>query len=226
VVASSHAAPAPALESFPFDSDVVAHNGTTGALCILNGTAGEYLVLVADGHGMTAAADIIAARYGVAANRVASDLADLQAALTRAGLLGPAAAGEPEAPSPAAEPEAAALPPDLAEPAFDAIVSCGGAALRLTCEEPALAALLAEVMRPAVSGAPPPAAGAIELAGGEGDYRCWADRRLLWACGPRPLARRNVAARGDRAHAAGPPGGDPARLCGPRRRPRLGAGRR
>jgi hypothetical protein len=225
VVASSHAAPAPALESFPFDSDVVAHNRTTGALCILNGTAGEYLVLVADGHGMTAAADIIAARYGVAANRVASDLADLQAALTRAGLLGPAAAGEPEAPSPAAEPEAAALPPDLAEPAFDAIVSCGGAALRLTCEEPALAALLAEVMRPAVSGAPPRGRrnrarrrrGRLPLLG-----------RSPAALGLRAAAARPAerAARGDRAHAAGPPGGDPARLCGPRRRPRLGAGRR
>jgi hypothetical protein len=182
------------VETIPFDGGVVAHNRATGALCLLNGTGGEALALLQAGTSEPAAAELIAARYGVARDRVAADLAGLRAALAQAGLLAGAAeadaGGWPAGETDAGGAASAEASPALADAVFDAIVSCGGTAVRLRCEEAALGRLVAAVTRPARSGAAP--AVTVELAGSEGGYRCRRDGRLVWSCGPRPLARRNL----------------------------------
>jgi hypothetical protein len=62
------------------------------------------------------------------------------------------------------------------------------------CAEKELSELLAAVMAPAeirpAPSDPPAGRQSIDLAGEDGDFRCWCDGTLMWRTGPRPLARR------------------------------------
>jgi hypothetical protein len=175
----------PGIERLPFDGGVLVHNPATGALGLLNQIENDILRLLQVGLSDASVAARLAAIDDMAPERTAEGIAARRASWMQAGLL--------TAPKHVRSRKATAAAPAPPEVSFalDITISCGGPALRLRCEEPPLAALLAEVLRPALSRAAPQA-GTLDLTGADGAYQCWSDGRLIWSCGPWPLARRNT----------------------------------
>jgi hypothetical protein len=172
------------IESLPFNGDVLVHSLRTGALGLLSRRERNILMLLQEGLSVASAAARLAALEGSAPELHAEEIAGLRASLTDAGLLtAPERVPSSEVPAAPAQPETCFV--------LDIVISCGGPALRLRCEEQPLAALLAEVLRPALNCAPSNA-GTLDLTGADGAYQCWSDGRLIWSCGSWPLARRNL----------------------------------
>jgi hypothetical protein len=175
----------PGIERFPFGGGVLVHNPATGTLGLLNRMENDILWLLQVGLSDASVAARLATSKDIAPELTAEGIAARRASWMQAGLL-----TAPEHSRSREATAAAPTPPELSF-AMDITISCGGPALRLRCEEPPLAALLAEVLRPALSRVAPQA-GTLDLTGADGDYQCWSDGRLIWSCGPWPLARRNT----------------------------------
>ncbi len=176
------------IETVPFADGCLARNLATGALCRLNGTAATILDWIAAGASEAEAASRLADLYGIDAGRAGADVGAIVQAWRESNLLAP----EPEAGPDDGLPAAGSMEPFDAS--LDICVSCGGAPVRVRCAEKELSDLLAAVMAPAevrpAPAEPPAGRQCIELAGADGDFRCWCDGTLMWRTGPRPLARR------------------------------------
>lgn len=177
------------IETVPFADGCLARNLASGALCRLNGSAAMIFDWMSSGLEEAEAAGRLADLYGIGLERAASDVGAIVGAWRQSGLM-PADTQAEE------DDEAAPVDgqPPIFEASLDMCVSCGGAPVRVRCEEETLAALMSAVMAPAAV-RPSPAdlpAGrqSLDLAGHDGDYRCWCDGVPMWRTGPRPLARR------------------------------------
>lgn len=179
------------IETVPFDEGCLARNLQTGALCRLNATAGMILEWVVSGQSEAEAAGRLAEFYGISPAQAAGDVGAIMLAWRQNGLLN----SETPVPLEPAEPHLPEVEPEADfDASLDICVTCGGPPARIRCEEAELAGLLAEVLAPAqirpdATGMPGPEQ-TLDLAGQDGDFRCWCGGIPQWRFEPRPLARR------------------------------------
>jgi len=186
------------IETVPFADGCIARNLKSGALCRLNATATGIVQWYVAGMSEAEAAIRLDELYGIGPAQAAGDVSAILQALRQSGLL-PGETAEPEAGT-AGSPESRNVSEEETGPetaaifqaALDVCVSCGGAPVRVRCEEAELAGLLEEVLAPALAeeDAAVKADATLSLTGQEGDFRCWRDGALQWRAEPRPLARR------------------------------------
>ena len=176
------------IETATFADGALAHNISTGALCRLNRTATDVLALIQAGKSPPEAAEQLAASYDMPAATVVKDVETLVRAWTESGLT----RVKTDAVQSIDNGDASSSEFD---PALDITVSCGGPTVRVTCEDAELAALLAQVLAPAVAANDDEAAtpeNSLTLSGKDGAYRCQVGNDTLWRTGPRPIARRLI----------------------------------
>ncbi len=175
------------IETVPFAGGWLARNLKTGALCRLNATAGTILELL-DG-GEAHAVRGLSERFGIAPEQARADVDTIIQAWRQSGLI-ETADGIVDGVTNAGGDVAPVQDRDIRH-CLNMVVTCGGPAVRVRCQDAELATLLAAVMAPAeVPDEAPAPERTLDLIGQEGDIQCWRGGDLLWRFGPRPWARR------------------------------------
>jgi len=167
------------IETVTFGEGVLAHNRLTAALCALNGIGGFVLNERLAGRSPGQIATDLSRHFKIGKSGIERDVVALEAEWREVNLFADA--------GPAGFGEEASQPPG-ADFRCDLTIACNGAPVRLRCEEPYLADLLAAVAAPAAH----PGGGSqavIDVFYRDEVYTGWLDGRITWSCSDRALAR-------------------------------------